>query len=335
MTSLTTSGGAIRRLRQDNVECSPIANRGDHFLDDAYRSLMSSAGDRAAIHRSLDHLFISLRDRQQELGADRWQELVSRCRLHPLRGLLHEDPFTSRAFSKPRGYAGDAVLMDYLYGSEERWPAPESTRMGRHVFDYTTSAPAAEGVRARRGFVADFLDDLANKKSRPEVLSIAAGHLREAELSAAVRRRKFGRFVALDADETSLREIRTNYGHYGVETVHARFRDLITNHLSVGTFDCIYATGLFDYLAQTTGQRLVRTLFRALNPGGVLVVANFMPGIRDVGYMEAFMAWDLVYRSRVEMVDLTAAIPESRIRDVRVFAEECQNIIFMELTKNQ
>jgi len=139
--------------------------------------------------------------------------------------------------------------------------------------------------------------------------------------------------VAFDADKTSLNEIRSCYGHFGVETVHSRFRDLITNQLSIGTFDCVYTTGLFDYLARSTGQRLVRTMFELLNPGGTLVVANFMHGIRDVGYMEAFMDWDLVYRTRTEMMDLTIEVPESEIHDVRVLAEDCQNIVFMEVTK--
>jgi len=29
---------------------------------------------------------------------------------------VHADPLTYRAFSKPRGYAGDAVMMDHIYG---------------------------------------------------------------------------------------------------------------------------------------------------------------------------------------------------------------------------
>ncbi|HJN12449.1 MAG: class I SAM-dependent methyltransferase [Pirellulaceae bacterium] len=333
MASPTNSNGDVRMVRGDSVVPTPILNRGDQLLDDVYGNMMNSPDDQRAIHDSLDHLFSRLRDRQREWGADRWRAMVQRCREHPLRGLLHEDPFTCRAFNKPRGYAGDAVLLDYVYSCEERWPTPDSTRIGRHIFDYTTSAPASEGVRARRGFIADFIDDLANQKRRPEVLSIAAGHLRETEISSALKRQKFERFVALDSDENSLREIRTCYGHLGVETVQSRFRELISNRLTIGTFDCVYTTGLFDYLSRATGQHLVRTMFELLNPGGVLIVANFMHGIRDVGYMEAFMDWDLVYRSRAEMVELTTEIPERQIQDVRVFAEDWQNIIFMELTK--
>ena len=70
----------------------------------------------------------------------------------------------------------------------------------------------------------------------------------------------------------------------------------MTRHLDVGLFDLVYSTGLFDYLQQPVARRLVTNLFQLLNPGGRLLVANFLPGIRDVGYMEAFMDWRLVYR---------------------------------------
>ena len=139
--------------------------------------------------------------------------------------------------------------------------------------------------------------------------------------------------VALDADPISLKEVDRAYGTYGVETVAAPFSMLITNRVQVGQFDLIYSTGLFDYLNKSTGRRLVSTLFRMLNPGGKLVVANFMPGIRDVGYMEAFMDWKLIYRNRQDMVDLTMEVSESEIRDVTLFAEDSRNIIFVEVTK--
>ena len=60
--------------------------------------------------------------------------------------------------------------------------------------------------RARRGFVAEVIDRLVDEVPRPHVLSVAAGHLREALLSSAVKRRKLGRFVALDSDADSVAE---------------------------------------------------------------------------------------------------------------------------------
>jgi hypothetical protein len=75
-------------------------------------------------------------------------------------------------------------------------------------------------------------------------------------------------------------------------------------------------------------------MFEMLRPGGSLVVANFLPGVRDIGYMETFMGWDLIYRSRHEMLDLTMDIPEAEIKSATLLSEECRNIVFLQLTRN-
>jgi extracellular factor (EF) 3-hydroxypalmitic acid methyl ester biosynthesis protein len=174
---------------------------------------------------------------------------------------------------------------------------------------------------------------LIDEVRRPHVLAIAAGHLREAALSAAVKRRKLGRLVALDADAASLHEVQRAYGRLGVEICHANFRQLLAQKLDLGQFDVVYSTGLFDYLQQPTAQRLAWLMFQMLRPGGRLVVANFLPGIDDLGYMESYMDWVLIYRTRLEMMDISAEIPQAQIREIRVFAEENQNILFLQITK--
>jgi len=263
-----------------------------------------------------------------------WNALVEECLRHPLRQLLHQDPFTYRAFSKPRGYAGDARLLDFIYGREEGWPAPEGTsELGLKIFDFTTASSACEAVRARRGFVADALDKVAQEILRADVLSLASGHLREALLCAAVKRRKFGRFVALDADAESLVEVTRCYGRHGVEVMPGRIRQLLTQRIDLGAFDYVYSTGLFDYLPMPAAQRLALAMFQMLRPRGRLLVANFLPGILDIGYMESYMGWKLIFRTRQDMLDISRDIPQADIRDIHIFAEENQNIIFLEVTK--
>jgi SAM-dependent methyltransferase len=304
------------------------------LLDLTQQSLFDSNGNAERVGHALDGLFGGLHW-QKSYGTDEeWQACVRQCREHRLLAMIHEDPFTGRAFRKPRGYAGDAELLDLIYGPEEHWPGPQASPLGMSIYQYTSAAPAAEGVRARRGFIADLIDGLAGKTPGLDILAVAAGHLREASLTAAVRRRRIGRFVALDADAVSLEEVNRAYGPYGVETVTAPFSQLITGRVSLGQFDLVYSTGLYDYLRVSTGRRLVRTMFDMLNPGGQLVVANFMPGIRDVGYMEAFMDWRLIYRTRHDMTDLTTEIEEPEIRDLSLFTEESRSIIFLRITKS-
>jgi hypothetical protein len=275
-----------------------------------------------------------LQETRLQLDDARWAEFARRCLEHPLCEMVHQDPFTYRAFAKPRGYAGDAVLLDFIYGREEGWPVPpQTTELGQQIFDFTTNSSACEGVRARRGIIADRLDQLAEQIYRPHVMSIACGHLREALLCSALKRRKIGRLVALDTDAESLAEVKKCHGRLGVEAIQGSIRQLLCRKVHLGQFDFVYATGLFDYLALTAAQRLIWRMFQMLRSRGRLLVANFLPGIRDVGYMETYMGWKLRFRTRLEMMELSAEIPQAQIHDIRITAEENQNIIFLEITR--
>jgi len=323
-----------RHVHADFRNRKPVEGECTELVDEAYRGLNTKRCNQRRVVDTLDVLVPAMRDHKLNSSEQQWEDFIGACRAHPLKDLLHQDPFTFRAYSKPRNYPGDAELLDLIYASEENWPIPKTTSLGRHLFSYTTDSPATNGVRARRGFVADLLDRMAGEEARPHVLSIAAGHLREASLSAAVKRKQLGRFLALDNDAISLQEVERCYGRYGVETVHSGIRRLLTNQAEMGTFDLVYSTGLFDYLRQPTARRLVWGMFQILRPGGRLVVANFLPGVRDVGYMEVFMDWQLIYRTRQEMTDMTMEIPQEEIRDISLFAEENQNIIFLQVTKH-
>lgn len=298
-------------------------------LDTALRWLV----DENRVCDCLELLFTSLQTLKLELDEKNWQECVQVCRAHPVLTVLHEDPFTHRAFYKPRRYAGDAVMLDYIYGQEDYWPLPKCTALGKQIFDYTTLAPASAGVRARRGYIADALDMAAFELTRPHVMSIAAGHFREAEMSSAIRRRRFGRVVALDADPQSLKEVESRYGRYGVETIAEPLMSLLKGTVDAGQFDVIYSLGLFDYLKQSIGRRLVTKAFDMLRPGGRLIVANFLPGIHDIGYMEAVMDWKLIYRTREEMIGLTTEIAEEHVQNIGLESEENRNIIFLTIRK--
>lgn len=326
--SLATTSAGVDSFLAELADVFP-----EPHLDDLCARLETCGDDGPEVGLVMGDLFSQLRVLRERTLGKQWQQWIAAARCHPIRQLIHQDPFTHRAYTKPRGYAGDAELLDFIYGREEGWTPPPATQLGQHIFEYTTAAPASEGVRARRAFIATLIDRLCEEQRDLRVLSIAAGHLREALLSAAVRRKRFGRFVALDSDAASLERVAAEYGRLGVETMTANVRRLIAGRLKLEPFDLVYSTGLFDYVGPAAGRRLVSVMFRLLQSGGRLLVANFLPGIRDVGYMEAFMDWTLVYRTRQEMVDLTMEIPQHEIRDIRLMAEENQNIIFVEVRR--
>ena len=117
---------------------------------------------------ALDELFDGLDRLRQTMEPDEWLAFASRVRSEgTLSELLYQDPLTRRAFEKPRGYAGDAVMMDYIYGihgAHEAFTA--ATSVGRQVFDYLRSRPAPRSVCNRREHLADRRAPIADTSSR-------------------------------------------------------------------------------------------------------------------------------------------------------------------------
>jgi hypothetical protein len=282
---------------------------------------------------ALEELFedLSLR-REEEPGS--WDDFAASCRRHPLRQLLHQDPFTYRAFSKPRGYAGDAVMMDYIYGlGETERAAREATPMGRAIFNHMGTRPSARAVRYRRELLADLIDRTASRGGS-RVFALAAGHLREVEISRAVKQRSLRDFVAMDQDDASLSVVRSEYSRLGIAAMNGSVRQVLGRKVNAGSFDFVYAAGLFDYLAAPVAAALTSRLFEMTRSGGTLLIPNFAAGARDSGYMESFMDWHLIYRTHDEMRALAASLPAAAVTNVEVFDDEDATITFLLVEKN-
>ena len=108
---------------------------------------------------------------------------------------------------------------------------------------------------------------------------------------------------------------------------------LVKQKHNFNNLDLVYAAGLYDYLSPHFATRLTKIMFDMLRPQGTLLVANFVPDHRDVGYMETFMQWNLIYCTESQLVDVAKAIPASEIAQKRTFFESNGNIIFLELVK--
>jgi hypothetical protein len=84
---------------------------------------------------------------------------------------------------------------------------------------------------------------------------MASGHLREVLHSRAMQRRAFGRFVALDQDLHSVESVRGDRGPLGVDAAEGTVKDVNARGSRLGSFDFIYAAGLYDYLNDKVATR--------------------------------------------------------------------------------
>jgi hypothetical protein len=224
-------------------------------------------------------------------------------------------------------------MVDFIYGiGETARVASEATPLGRAIFRYMGERPSAQAVRHRRQLLARLIDRAA-REGGGRVLAIAAEHLREVELSAAVQSGAIREFVALDQDEKSLAEIDRYYGPLGVRTVSGSVRQILDGRVALREYDLVYAPGLFNCLSGPVAGLLTQRMFDMVRPGGTMLIPNFRTGARDRGYMESFMDWRLIYRSEKDMYGLVSSLPKHSVANFQVFDDDVETITYLKVSK--
>lgn len=280
---------------------------------------------------AMEALLVGLTAVRRSTSPGEWRTLSrDQVRRHPVFATVHQAPFTHRAFTKPRGYPGDAVTLDYIYGLERPASAPAVVR---DLYAWEFQAPSCRSVRARKTLLAEQIDAAGSRARRPRILSLACGHLREAREATLLLDRSAGAFFAVDQDAESLTTVAAEFSAYGVDAVHGSVRGVLARKVAYTNLDLVYAAGLYDYLAEPLAVQLTARLFAMLGSGGRLLVPNFNPSLRDIGYLEAFMDWWLLYRADDDMTRLMAALPEVEIAETRLYPDRHGNITVLEITR--
>jgi extracellular factor (EF) 3-hydroxypalmitic acid methyl ester biosynthesis protein len=107
-------------LAKDNS----IQSTGLALMDEAQSLLVS--GD---VQKAMDLVFLGMKSIKENFNQFEWNQFTkTTCLEHSLIDLVHQCPFTYHAFTKPRGYAGDAELIDFIYGFKQ--PPDVLTKMG-------------------------------------------------------------------------------------------------------------------------------------------------------------------------------------------------------------
>ena len=280
----------------------------------------------------MDELVAGLDAVRRSSTAGQWRDVCkAEVRTHELFFLMQQSPFTRRAFAKPRGYPGDAVTIDYIYGLQPLGPCV--SQQVRDLYACEFRSASCRSVRARRTLLAGQIDLAGARSRRPRILSMACGHLREARDATLLLDQGAGAFFAVDQDPTSLAVVGAELELFGVAPVHGSVRGVLAGKVAYANLDLVYAAGLYDYLGDPLAIQLTARLFAMLRPGGRLLVPNFNASLRDVSYLEAFMDWWLVYRDDADMTRLMSAIPERDVAAARLFRDAPGNITVLEMTR--
>jgi extracellular factor (EF) 3-hydroxypalmitic acid methyl ester biosynthesis protein len=304
------------------------------FLDEIIRKLESEPSAFTAV---LQDLMASLEGlRSQCLDLNEWHNIVAHLRLHRIYSLMLEDPYTLRATQKPRGYPGDALLLDFVY----RHPliardVQQSSALGQRIYEYTgIESPPAKAVRNRRDSIAKILRSAVDFASIRGVLAFACGHLREFDVAFPDANSPFAQFIACDQHSEPLEVVQSCYGDRGITPVTCSLRQFLGPGIAgLQKLDLIYCLGLLDYLSDRMAARLLARFGDFLSPGGRLVTPNFAPNTFGAAYMEAFMDWWLVYRDEKRLESLLEQLPAGMFSGVRTFREHEGQIVFLDLVR--
>lgn len=275
-------------------------------------------------------LFGEMHKMRAALDPVTWRELIPIAQDHPVSAFVHQDPFTRWSFEKPRGYSGDAQLLDFIYGHESTHAAiADASSLGRAIYDYTKQTPAAEAVRERRDLLTRHVDEIAATRGPgTEILTVAAGHLREANRSTALQDRRIERWVALDQDPLSVGSVARDFHGTPVQAIDGSVRGLLKETYNLGSFDFVYSAGLYDYLTDAVAVKLTKQCMKMLKPDGVMLFANFTPELIDDGYMETFMNWALLLRSEDDMWNIINSSVDRNTVEASVHFGANRNIVY-------
>lgn len=228
-----------------------------------------------------------------------------------------------RAYTKPRGYAGDYVTMEMIYENAPKGENP----LGVFVDQWVLEKRMARAVRNYRKLLTKAIIDTYKEWKSDQympVTSLASGSAREVfDVFSAVDKPKI-KLTCTDIDP----DVHTFAGAIAAEVGAVEntvfLQDNILKVIRGGgksvlpLQQLIYAVGLIDYLRDRQLVTLLNWACEHLLPGGKVVIGQFHPSSPDKPFMDHVLDWSLYYRSEDEMRALFA---RSKFSDARVNIE--------------
>jgi extracellular factor (EF) 3-hydroxypalmitic acid methyl ester biosynthesis protein len=252
---------------------------------------------------------------------DAWEDFSTQSRSRGLLDIIHLDPISRHAFVKPRGFPGDAGLLDYLYDFDGAATSAQSalSDVGKAVSEAVWSSVEPACVRWRREFLAS---ELRHAQALGlNVLSVASGHMREIDLLESTDHLQIS---ALDIDALALNEL--NDRHPFVSIFHANIKNLLSGSIDVPGAGLVYAAGLLDYLDDATATKLVSALWDKSSRR--LILANFAPYPVNLGSIELAMEWHLIYRTEADMRRLFSEALSQSSGSLRIFRDPLGGVVY-------
>ncbi len=243
-----------------------------------------------------------------------------------LHDLVEENIEVNRhIYRKPLGYAGDFIMMNYIYNYHDG-AYVGATTFERLVNHYTCSIPISKSNIGRKEFLKQQILSTIERCDQPRILSVGSGPLRE--LTELVREGRFSKqvwFSCVDFEQRAIEHFKNE-----IEGLEPEKRNLVSLEFIVGNvvaiirnksvrerlrgYDLVYTFGIFDYLSDRLSSALLNQLYESAREKGRLIVINAsLDTSSHRAYYELLGEWNMYHRMESEMLrwfreDLRSAV---------------------------
>ena len=261
-------------------------------------------------------------------------------RMHPY---IVEDIEVNRHIrSKPFGYGGDFITMNYIYDYYS------NNYLGRTTYQklinhYTCTRDVAYSNIVRKDYIKSKITEVVNICSGDcRILSIGSGSARE--LIELLKEKKINqkvKFYCLDFEAQAIEYIKNDLSKVSydkskvvIDFIKTDLINLVKNNnkkFDLSSMNLIYISGVFDYLSERLCTRITSRVFSWLNAKGVLIIANMsLENAQHRGYYEFLGDWVMIHRKKKELINWLKSIREKS--DYELFnIPHCESYHFVKI----
>lgn len=268
--------------------------------------------NKLKIYKTLDFLFEKIWHEALQLPNEAYE--IHRCfYVESLMPYLGDNIETNTHIrSKPLGYGGDFITMNYIYDyNSENYLGDSSYSM--LINKYTCTINVACSNIARKNYLKSrILNNIEENNNVAKILSVGSGPARELiELLSEDLVKSSLEFHCLDFEQKAIDLVKSNLSRIQYDSRNIQIKFIKTDLISLvkkksfkkELFDFIYISGVFDYLSQRLCTSLTKELFYLLGKDKHLLIANMsLERAKHRAYYEMFGEWIMVHRTKDDMI---------------------------------
>lgn len=322
--------------------CKELEREGKYLLEEQQIMFIKS---QQKIFRCLNRFFFYIGIISKDFSLEEFKKHQRYAQAYLLEFFLRDEiPIIKRIYTKPLGYAGDYVVMNYLYEDGYQGQGLYGKLMNRYSF-FVSAARAH--IYRRFYFNKALREIIQNSKSNSEIriASFACGPaieildvIEQEDLPVNVK------FFCIDGEPQALAQFRKRLDcieqskgkRYNVEIICENILNMArkqTVYPGLKNFDYIYCAGFLDYLSDRSARIVTHYLFNFLKNLGVMVLVNMYKENPGKVYADFILEWYLRHRDEKQMCELMLGLKDIQSSTID-FDTVAKSNIYLIIKKN-